>query len=123
MEYTDELYKEMILDLFRNPRNKRTIDSATSEQRGYNPHCGDDITIQIVRDENIIKDIAFTGSGCAISQAALSLLTEEVKGKKSNDISALTDEDMIAKLGVPISETRKKCALLGLRTLKHMIKE
>ncbi len=118
----EELYKEHILELYRNPINKRTISNPTIVQRGYNPHCGDDITIQIVLENQIIKDIAFVGTGCAISQASISLLTEQFAGKTITEALAFTEEDCIATLAIPISKNREKCALLGLKTIHYMMR-
>lgn len=115
MSQNEELYKEFILDLYRNPLNKKEVVDADIVQREFNPVCGDDITLMIkFNTEDKVEDIGHTGSGCAISQAAVSLLTDELKGKTKEEISEITAEQMIEMLGIPISHTRLKCALLGL---------
>lgn len=124
MSQDDELYKEFILELYRNPLNKKNLAEFDIEQSGYNPACGDDINIKIKFDENKkIKDIGYQGQGCAISEAATSLLTDEVIGFGVQEIFNLKEEDVIKLLGVDIIYTRKKCALLGLKTLQEAIKK
>ena len=77
----DELYLEVILDHYKNPRNKDELDNFTHEAKGHNPLCGDHISIQLIMDGEEISDVKFTGSGCAISTASASILTEAIKGK------------------------------------------
>lgn len=117
----DELYKAMILDLYKHPLNKKTLDSFDKEETGHNPSCGDRVVVQLQVDEDRISDIGWSGEGCAISLAGLSLITEEVKGKSKTEIQHITKEQMIAMLGIPISHTRLKCALLGWQTIQQMI--
>ena len=116
----DQLYKEAILDLNRNPLNKKVVADADVTEKAHNPHCGDDYSLSIKFDGDTIVDIGFSGDGCAISTAALSLLTDEVKGKSKQEVSSLTEQQMIDMLGIEISYTRKKCAILGLETLKTL---
>ncbi len=119
----EQLYKENILDHFKHPRNKRTIVGATCTHAGKNPLCGDAIVVQLVVnfDNNIIEDIAFTGTGCAVSQAAISILSEEIKGLSVDTIKSLSSEDIVKMLGIPIGPVRMKCALLGLRTTQEAL--
>src|SRR3989344_6854645 len=115
----EDMYQEIILDHYRNPKNFGTFENPTIHFRDTNPTCGDIIEIQVLVDkENKIKSIKFSGKGCAISQAAASMLTEEVKGKSLEDIKNLKKEDILEMLGIPLSGIRLKCALLSLKVLK-----
>lgn len=117
----DSLYKEVILDLYKNPLNKKVLLQYDVMQKEFNPSCGDEIEIQIKFDSEKIIDIGHRGVGCAISQAAVSLLTEEVKGKTKEEVKNLTEKDIIEMLQIPISHTRIKCATLGLKTVKKCL--
>lgn len=120
----DELYKEFILDLYRHPLNKRKPADFDVENKGVNASCGDEITVYIKFDKNKkIKDVGFEGQGCAISQAAASLLTEEIKGKSTKDVLLLSEKDVYKLLNTDIIYTRKKCALLCLNALQEAIKK
>lgn len=94
MSYDNELYQQVILDHNRNPRNFREIKNATHNCHGFNPLCGDDITIylDVDPDEQVIKDLSFVGSGCAISKASTSLMTAFLKGKKLDQARVIFDE-------------------------------
>lgn len=119
----EELYKEFILDLSRRPLNKKKLMDFDMEQKGTNVSCGDEIQVYIKLDKNKkIKDVGFEGQGCAISQAAASLLTEEIKGKNIKKIMTLKEKDITKLLKVEIIYTRKKCALLCLNALQDAIK-
>ena len=112
-----EIYRENILDHYKHPRNKRTINAdGCLRQDGRNPSCGDNIIVSLLVDGNIVRDAAFEGSGCAISQASASMLTEFIVGKTPAQVLALDRDDIVAMLGIPIGPVRMKCALLGLRT-------
>ena len=113
-----DLYREEILDHSRNPRNFGEIEEPDFTFEDSNPLCGDRIRIDVKVDNGIIADIKFSGRGCAISQAAASMLTEMVKGHVVDEIRELSAEDMLDELGIPISPARVKCALLGLKVLK-----
>lgn len=117
----DELYKAMILDLYKHPLNKKILDVCDREQTGHNPSCGDRVVVQIKLDGDTLTDIGWTGEGCAISLAGLSLISDEVKGKTKIEIQNSTKDEMLAMLGIPISHTRLKCALLGWQTIHQMI--
>ena len=114
-----DLYTEIILDHFKNPRNKGEIKNATISITDTNPLCGDKIKIDLLLDsKKCIKKVAFTGNGCAISQAASSLLMDTLVGKSLNEIEKLKKEDIYKLLNVKISPGRSKCALLPLVALK-----
>ena len=118
-----ELYKQFILDLYRNPLNKKELEDFDMEERGLNPLCGDDITVRIKFDNDKIKEIGWQGDGCAISQAAVSLLSDELVGKSSGEVEKMTEQDIYELLGIEISYTRKKCANLGLDTIKKSLSQ
>lgn len=129
MEELDAVYKEAILDLYRNPLNKKILANFDVEAREANPSCGDYIRIQIkfktdeIQDKRTVMDIGHSGEGCAISQAAVSLLTDYIKGKTFKEIQKMKPEDMLRLLQIPISYTRMNCALLGLEVLQQMTKD
>jgi len=113
-----DLYREHILDHYRNPRNHGTLDPNDGSFEDTNPLCGDRIRIDLRFDGDRIADIKFSGRGCAISQAATSMLTEMVAGKTIEDVKELSKDDLLDEIGIPISPARIKCALLGLKVLK-----
>lgn len=115
---TDSLYREAIMDHFRNPRNKGSLDPADFTYEDVNPLCGDEIRIDMRTDGERITDIKFSGRGCAISQAAASILTEMVEGETLDAVKAISRDDLLEELGVPISPARMKCAMLGLKVMK-----
>jgi nitrogen fixation NifU-like protein len=117
----EELYRDFILDHYRNPRNSGTIESPDATFEDNNPLCGDRIRMDIKLQDGVISDIRFKGRGCAISQASASLLTETVKGKKLSDIAKISKEEVLENLGIKISAARLKCALLGLKVLKQAL--
>jgi nitrogen fixation NifU-like protein len=120
MSEFDQLYREVILDHYKNPRNHGKIDDADAHAEGKNPLCGDEteIFVKFGSDGATIEDIKFSGRGCAISQAATSMLTEMVKGKQASEVATLTRDDILDEVGIPLTPVRLKCALLGLTTLK-----
>lgn len=115
---TDSIYREQILDHNKNPRNKGTLENPQFSYQDVNPLCGDEIRMDVQTDGERVTDIRFSGRGCAISQAAASILTEMVDGQTLDDVKAISREDLLDELGVPISPARMKCAMLGLKVLK-----
>ena len=115
---TDSLYREAILDHYRNPRNRGMLDPADFSYEDVNPLCGDEIRIDVRTDGERVTDVRFSGRGCAISQAAASILMEMVEGQPLDEVKAISREDLLEELGVPISPARMKCAMLGLKVLK-----
>ncbi|MEK6823669.1 MAG: Fe-S cluster assembly sulfur transfer protein SufU [Nanoarchaeota archaeon] len=115
---SQEIYKEHILDLYKNPHNKGNLKNPTHEFSKNNPLCGDEIKIQLIIHRNKITDIKFSGQGCAISQASASLLTDKIKNFSINQIKKFSSADLLNLLKIPISYTRIKCALLPLSALK-----
>ncbi|MBI1934762.1 iron-sulfur cluster assembly scaffold protein [Candidatus Peregrinibacteria bacterium] len=140
-----DLYAENIIDHYRNPRGKFPLHTGCGLGGGLtplschsgrgdggeghfhhtesNPACGDEITIGLTIRNGCLHDIYWDGTGCAISQAAMSMLSEELFGKSLEDVAALTKENVLTLLGVPIGPRRLKCALLGLHTLKNAIQK
>lgn len=117
MDY--DIYREQIIDLYEHPLNYGTLESADFSYEEDNPLCGDVIRIDARLDEERrIAEVAWSGNGCAISQAAASLLTEEIKGMKLDEVRAFDKERLLALVGVPLSMARVKCALLSLKVLK-----
>jgi nitrogen fixation NifU-like protein len=118
----DQLYREIILDHYKNPRGHGVIEDADAEAEGQNPLCGDEVSIYVAfgEDGDTIEEVKFSGRGCAISQAATSMLMEMVKGKKASEVATLPRDELLEEIGVPLQNnpTRLKCALLGLTTLK-----
>lgn len=117
----EELYRDFILDHYRNPRNAGRLEPADATYEDNNPLCGDKIRMDLKLHNGVIEDIKFAGRGCAISQASASLLTEEVKGKTVGEVAKIGKEDVLANLGIHISPARLKCALLGLKVLKSAL--
>lgn len=111
------LYQDQILDHYRNPRNYGSLDHATHRADTRNPTCGDTLHMDIAVENGTISDVRFTGSGCAISQASASLLSEAVRGKRVADALLLEPTTVLKLIGVPLSPNRMKCGLLSLETL------
>ncbi|MBS3051038.1 MAG: SUF system NifU family Fe-S cluster assembly protein [Candidatus Aenigmarchaeota archaeon] len=116
-----DMYAENILEHYKHPHNHGTLEKRSIDYRENNPLCGDVITIYLLIENEKVKDIRFVGQGCAISQAATSLLTDEIKGKSIEEIKKLDKDFVLDLLGVEISPARMKCALLGIKTLKLAI--
>ncbi|HUO69184.1 MAG TPA: iron-sulfur cluster assembly scaffold protein [Solirubrobacteraceae bacterium] len=115
----DDLYRENILDHYKRPHNWGELEHVDVEAQDLNPLCGDELRVQLaVDDEGTITGVAFSGHGCAISQAAASMASDEVKGMRVQDLLALDRSFVLDLLGIDISATRMKCALLSLKVLK-----
>jgi nitrogen fixation NifU-like protein len=119
----DELYRENILEHYKRPHNwsppAPPMEQADLEFHDLNPLCGDELTVRLAVDsEGRIEDIRFSGHGCAISQAAASMASDEVKGMNVRDVLGLDRSFVLELLGIDISATRMKCALLSLKVLK-----
>lgn len=115
------LYREEILDHYKNPRNFGALKDPDKVGKGVNSFCGDEIEIQIKLDENsLIEDVKFSGQGCAVSTASASMLTEKIKGQSLAEVKKISKEDVIEMLGIDLSPTRLKCALLPLNALQQV---
>ncbi len=136
----DDLYQEILLDHYKNPRNRGVLEQPDVHLDAKNPFCGDEITIDFTFDGDRIKEIRFQGEGCVISQASVSLLTESVKGKTIEEAQDVVDqftklirgeidaldpelEELMAMQGVSAYPTRVKCALLAWNTLKKALSD
>ena len=115
-----DFYREVILDHYKNPRGHGVIEHADAEAEGQNPLCGDEVSIYVAfgDDGETIDEVKFSGRGCAISQAATSMLMEMTKGRTADEVAALDKDELLAEIGVPLTPVRLKCAMLGLTTLK-----
>ncbi|MGH3041493.1 MAG: Fe-S cluster assembly sulfur transfer protein SufU [Gaiellaceae bacterium] len=118
MSELDSLYREVILDHYKNPRGHGVIDSADAEAEGQNPLCGDEVSIAVAFDGDTIADVKFQGRGCAISQAATSMLMDMVKGRSAEEVASMSRDELLEEVGIPLTPVRLKCALLGLGVLK-----
>ena len=120
MNEFDQMYREVILDHYKHPRNHGDIGGADAQAEGQNPLCGDEVTVSVRfgSDGETIEEMRFEGRGCAISQAATSMLTELVQGRKASDVAVLDKEELLEEIGIPLTPVRLKCAMLGLTTLK-----
>jgi nitrogen fixation NifU-like protein len=119
----DDLYRDYILEHYRRPHNFGVLESPNASFEGANPLCGDRITLMLGIHDGVVDEVAFTGRGCAISQASASLLTDEIRGKPVDELAKLTADDVLDLLGIEISPARLKCALLSLDTLEHALAE
>ncbi|OGO28168.1 MAG: SUF system NifU family Fe-S cluster assembly protein [Chloroflexi bacterium RBG_16_54_18] len=115
----DDLYRELIIDRYRNPQFKGSLDPHDISFEDDNPLCGDHIRIDLRLDgDDRVAEAAFDGKGCAISQASADLLVESVIGKTMDEVRAMTREDLLELLGLELGPVRIKCALLSLKVLK-----
>ena len=116
----EDMYREVILDHYKNPRNYGSLDEPHAHAEGQNPLCGDEVSISVRfgADGETIDEVGFEGRGCAISQAATSMLTEMVKGRTAGEVAELPKEQLLDEIGIPLTPIRLKCAILGLGVLK-----
>lgn len=117
----DDLYRDYILDHYKQPRNFGELDPHDLEAHDHNPLCGDDLGVQIQVEDGKIKDLRFSGQGCAISQAAASIASDEFIGMELDEVAKLNADWVLDLLGIPISATRRKCALLNLKVMRSAI--
>ncbi len=115
----DDLYRELIIDRYQNPRFSGTLDPHTHSYEDDNPVCGDHIRIDLrVDDKDIVTEAKFTGEGCSISQASADLLMEKITGMPVAEVRTLAKQDILDLLGIELGPVRLKCALLSLKVLK-----
>lgn len=115
---SDSIYREIILEHYQHPKNKGVLDPHDFSYEDVNPLCGDEIRIDVRVEGDRVSDIKFSGRGCAVSQASASILTEMVEGKSLDEVKAISKEELLDEIGIPVSPARMKCALLGLKVLK-----
>ena len=120
MSDMDELYRDVILDHYKNPRGHGEMQEPDAQADGLNPLCGDEVSIFVsfAEDGDTIEEVKFQGRGCAISQASTSMLMEMVKGRSAVSVAAMDREELLEEVGIPLTPVRLKCALLGLGVLK-----
>lgn len=115
----DDFYKDYILDHYRNPRNYGHLDAPDAVAEDLNPLCGDQIRVELKVDEHRnVTDLRFSGKGCAISQASMSMLSESIRGQSLEDVARMSSDKVLENVGIGISPARMKCALLGLKVLR-----
>ena len=115
----EDLYREVILDHYKNPRFKGELDPADISYQDDNPLCGDMIRIDLrVDDDNRVIECAFSGQGCAISMASASMLMEDIQGKTLDEVKQYSRDDILEMLGIELGPVRLKCAMLSLKVLK-----
>ncbi len=114
----DSIYREIILEHYKNPSNKGTLDPNDFTYEDVNPLCGDEIRIDVRVKDDRVSEIKFSGRGCAVSQASASILTEMVEGKTLDEVKAIGRDELLDEIGIPVSPARMKCAMLGLKVLK-----
>jgi nitrogen fixation protein NifU and related proteins len=115
----DDLYRELIIDRYKNPHFKGSLDPHDISFEDDNPLCGDHIRIDLrVDEDNRVSEVAFDGHGCAISQASADLLSEHVLGKTLDEVKRINKQDILDMLGIELGPVRLKCALLSLKVLK-----
>jgi nitrogen fixation NifU-like protein len=116
----EDFYRENILDHYKNPHNYGLLEEPDAQAEGQNPLCGDEVTVSLrfAADGETIEEIGFEGRGCAVSQAATSMMTDIVKGKTASQVAALPKEELLGEVGIPLTPVRMKCAILGLGVIK-----
>jgi nitrogen fixation protein NifU and related proteins len=116
----DDFYREYILEHYKYPRNRGTLEHPTISHEETNFLCGDVVRLDMLVEDEVIRDIRFSGQGCAISMASASMLTEEIKGRSVEEARAFSKEDLLELIGIPLDKNpmRLKCALLSLKALK-----
>lgn len=115
-------FKENIVEHYKHPQNSYEMEKASAQYHDSNPVCGDDITFWLkISDEGIIKEASFKGTGCAISQASASMLTEEIVGKSLDEVDAITQDDIRELVGVPLTPVRLKCAILPMKIVQAAV--
>jgi nitrogen fixation NifU-like protein len=117
----DDLYRDFILEHYKRPRNFGELEPHDLEAFDHNPLCGDEMGVHIRVDAGRIADLRFHGHGCAISQAAASIASEELMGMSLEEVSELDADWVLELLGIPISATRRKCALLNLKVVRGAV--
>ena len=115
------LYKENILDHYKNPRNFKALDSCSKNACLNNSTCGDEMEVFLNIEDDFVKDVTFQARGCALSIASMSMLTEKIKGKKIDEIEKITDDEVLKMVGLEKDSPRIKCVLLGIETLRKAL--
>ena len=119
----DDFYRENILDHYKNPRNSGHLDHPTVTAEGVNPLCGDELAVELRVAGGIVEEVRFNGRGCAISQAAASMISEVATGRSVDEVRGFGAEDVLEELGIPLMPIRLKCALLSVNLLRVALGE
>lgn len=114
----DQLFREHVLDHYRNPRHHGALEHPDFTYEDSNPLCGDRIRVDVRVKDGVVADVGFSGHGCSISQAAASMLCEHIAGRSLDEVKRIGRQDVLDMLGVELGPVRLKCALLALKTLK-----
>lgn len=114
----EDLYREHILDHYKHPRNRGTIENPDITFEDSNPLCGDELRIDMRVENGVVADVKFSGNGCSISQAAASMLTERIKGQPVETLKGISRDQILEDLGIALGPVRLKCALLALKVMK-----
>ena len=117
----DDLVQEEMMELYKDPHNHGVVKNATAKFHDFNPVCGDEITVTLRVEKNIIEEVKFMGQGCVISQAAASLVTDHVTGKKTSAVLRMQQDDVLDLIPIEVSYQRMKCALLALKAIQKAI--
>jgi nitrogen fixation NifU-like protein len=119
---TDDLYRHILLEHWKNPKNSGTLKNKSARSFALNPSCGDKIAMDVLIEKGKIRDVKFTGEGCVLSQASASMLTEYAKGRSVKELQTLDVAFMQHLLEIPLTPVRLKCVLLSLEVLQKAIK-
>lgn len=119
----DDLYQEELMDIYKNPHNKGAIKNPSVEVSGKNPFCGDEVTLQLEIEDQIIKEAKFDGTACSVSIISSSLVTDYIKGKKVSDVKKMDKEKVLELLGLNLTTSRIACATLVLTSLIKAIEK
>lgn len=112
-------YRENIIEHYKNPQNHYEMEDASISAHDLNPVCGDEVTVWLKIEDQVVQQISFQGSGCAISQAATSMLTDDLVGLTLDEVRAIDQDEIREMMGVPLSPVRLKCALLGIKVIQE----
>jgi nitrogen fixation NifU-like protein len=120
MSMGSDMYRQQILDHYKNPRNYGELEDPTFAHVGHNTSCGDELTfyVELADDGETIDAVSFTGDGCAISQASASLLSQELPGKTLDEVEAMDRDDVLDVLGIEVTPMRIKCAVLAEKVVQ-----
>ena len=121
-EIPSDMYKEHILELYKSPSNFGILKNPSHKHTSYNSVCGDEVTVNLLVKEGVVKDVKFSGSGCVISLVATSLLTNKIKSMKVSEVKKIRPEEVLELLKVKLNLARVKCALLGFEAVKGALK-
>jgi nitrogen fixation NifU-like protein len=121
-EIPSDMYKEHLLELYKSPSNFGILKNPSHKHTSYNSVCGDEVTVNLLVKDGIIKDIKFSGSGCVISLVATSLLTNKIKSMKVSGVKKIRPEEVLELLKVKLNLARVRCALLGFEAVKGALK-